>query len=33
LIQVVRRVRPHALAEARARAAPPIGYGSITLFD
>jgi len=29
----VRRVRPHALAEAQARAAPPISYGSITLFD
>jgi chemotaxis receptor (MCP) glutamine deamidase CheD len=32
-VKHVRRVRPHALAEARARAAPPIGYGSITLFD
>ena len=32
-VKHVRRVRPHALAEARARAAPPISYGSITLFD
>jgi len=32
-VKHVRRVRPHALVEAQARAAPPISYGSITLFD
>ena len=32
-VKRVRRPRPHVLAEARARAAPPVRYGAITLFE